>query len=113
MRGMSSLTLHAFIDGNRDEIIQRCKTKVATRSGPPALQAAGGKGIPLFLDQLSSELRRGPSKTEEISSGAVQHGHDLFEQGFTVGQVVHDYGDVCQSVTELALEMDAAIETED
>jgi signal transduction histidine kinase len=31
--------------------------------------------------------------------------------GFTVGQVVHDYGDICQSVTELALERIAPITT--
>ena len=43
----------------------------------------------------------------------MQHGHDLLLQGFTVGQVVHDYGDVCQSVTELALETQAPISTED
>jgi hypothetical protein len=26
-------------------------------------------------------------------------------QGFTVSQVVHDYGDVCQAITELAVEL--------
>jgi hypothetical protein len=30
-----------------------------------------------------------------------------------VSQVVHDYGDVCQAITELAGEMDAPISTED
>jgi signal transduction histidine kinase len=30
-----------------------------------------------------------------------------------VSQVVHDYGDVCQAVTELAVQMDAPISTED
>jgi signal transduction histidine kinase len=30
-------------------------------------------------------------------------------RGFTIGQVVHDYGDICQSVTELADEMKAPI----
>jgi signal transduction histidine kinase len=33
--------------------------------------------------------------------------------GFTVGQVVHDYGSVCQSVTELAEEIQAPITTEE
>jgi signal transduction histidine kinase len=37
----------------------------------------------------------------------------IFLQGFTVSQVVHDYGDVCQTVTELALEKNATIETDD
>jgi signal transduction histidine kinase len=34
-------------------------------------------------------------------------------QGFTVSQVVHDYGDVCQSITELAVETDAPISSGD
>jgi signal transduction histidine kinase len=34
-------------------------------------------------------------------------------QGYTVSQVVHDYGDVCQSITELAVEKDVPIGTDD
>jgi hypothetical protein len=34
-------------------------------------------------------------------------------QGFTISQVVHDYGDVCQSVTDLAVELAAPIDAED
>jgi hypothetical protein len=63
--------------------------------------------------QLVKELRHGHSKTHEITKGATQHGHDLLLQGFTVSQVVHGYGDVCQSVTDLAVEMDAPISTDD
>ena len=48
-----------------------------------------------------------------MARSAVQHGHDLLLQGFTVSQVVHDYGDVCQSITELAVEMNAPISTDD
>jgi signal transduction histidine kinase len=33
--------------------------------------------------------------------------------GFTVGQVVHDYGGVCQAITELAVELQAPIRNED
>ena len=49
----------------------------------------------------------------EIADSALQHGHDLLTQGFTVSQVVHDYGDVCQSITELAGEMNVPISTDD
>lgn len=69
--------------------------------------------MPLFLDQLVRELRHGRSKTHEISKGAGEHGHELSLQGFTVSQVVYGYGDVCQSVTDLAMELDAPIDTED
>jgi signal transduction histidine kinase len=58
-------------------------------------------------------LRLGLSSSPEIRGTALQHGHDLLLQGFTVSQVVHDYGDVCQAITELALETNAPISTED
>ena len=41
------------------------------------------------------------------------HGRALRLQALSVDEVVHNYGDVCQSVTELALETDAPISTDD
>jgi hypothetical protein len=66
-----------------------------------------------FLDQLGESLRLGQSGGAEIAATALQHGHDLLRQGFTVSQVVHDYGDVCQSITELAVETEAPISADD
>src|SRR5688572_30849886 len=105
--------LYEFITLNREEIITRCRAKVATRSMPPPSEAEINHGVPLFLDQLVEMLRSGGTSTLAIDESAGQHGHDLLRQGFTVSQVVHDYGDVCQTITELALETDAPISTED
>lgn len=105
--------LEEFIVVNREEIISRCRAKVTRRSVPPSTKAEIEHGVPVFLDQLVSALRLGLSSSPEIRMSAVLHGHDLLLQGFTVSQVVHDYGDVCQSITELALEMNAPISTED
>ena len=105
--------LHEFIAINREEIIRRCRAKVATRSVPPPTEAEIDHGVPVFLDQLVDALRLGLVSSPEIGKSAVQHGHDLLLQGFTVSQVVHDYGDVCQSITELAVEMNAPISTDD
>ena len=106
--------LHEFITINREEIVLRCRAKVATRSVPPPTEAEINHGVPLFLDQLVTTLRGGQGQLNpEISRSAVLHGHDLLRQGFTVSQVVHDYGDICQSITELALEQDAPISTDD
>ena len=38
---------------------------------------------------------------------ATAHGKELLKLGFTVDQVVHDYGDLCQAITDLAFERDA------
>jgi len=105
--------LFEFITSNRDEIIRRCRAKVATRSVPAPTAAEIDHGVPLFLDQLVAALRSGQSSSLEISQTALLHGHDLLVQGVTMSQVVHDYGDVCQSVTELAMETGAPISAED
>ena len=105
--------LDEFIVANRAEIITRCREKVETQSDAPPAGADAGRGIPLFLDQLLDELRHGPSVTADITRTASQHGHDLLLKGYTVSQVVHDYGNVCQAVTELAVERQAAISTDD
>src|ERR1700692_2093039 len=98
---------------NRAEIIGRCRAKVATRSEPAPTTAEIDHGVPMFLDQLLEELRHGPSADFDITRTARQHGHDLLLQQYTVSQVVHDYGDVCQAVTELAVERDATISADD
>ena len=110
---MANMTLYEFIGAHRDELIGRCRAKVAKRSSPPPTEAEITHGVPLFLDQLCEELRHGPSKTHEISKSATAHGQELLRQGFSVSQVVHDYGDICQSVTDLAVEVEAPISTED
>jgi hypothetical protein len=80
---------------------------------PPPTEAEIDYGVPVFLDQLRDALRLGETTSPEISKSAIRHGHDLLLQGFTVSQVVYDYGDVCQAITELAVELNAPISTED
>ena len=82
--------LHEFIAANRDEIIRRCRTKVAARSVAARSETAEARGIPVFLDQLGVVLRGGYEANPDITRSAVQHGHDLLRDGFTLPQVVHD-----------------------
>ena len=111
---MTQIALDQFIQSNRDELIVRCRVKVAKRSPAPS-EAEIAVGIPLFLDQLIAELRDGTanSQTDAITATALKHGHDLFLHGFSISEVVHDYGDICQSVTEMAIEHKLPIGTED
>ena len=105
--------LHDFISSNRQEIIARCRARVSARSIPSPTKAEIDHGVPVFLDQLADALRRHLNSSADIASSAVRHGHELLLHGFTVSQVVHDYGDVCQAITELAVEMNAPISTDD
>lgn len=77
-------------------------------------------GIPIFLQQLTETLRaeqtarhETPSLPEEIGTRAGKHGSELLRNGATVDQVVHNYGDLCQALTELAQEKNAAISVEE
>ena len=106
--------LQEFVELHRDELIRRCRDKVSRRSLPLPTEAEIAHGVPLFLDQLVAALRSGgDGLNPAIADGALLHGQELLRHGFTVSQVVHDYGDVCQSITELALELDAPIATDD
>jgi len=95
----------------RDEIIERCQAKAASRLVTPLTGAAMEHGVPVFLNQLANALKLGLTTSPEINRSASQHGHDLLRQGFSLSQVVHDYGDVCQAITELAVESSAPIST--
>jgi len=100
--------LQEFIALNRGEIVRRCREKVAARSTLPRETAAVSvDGVPMFLDQLGCALGKGAVSSIEISNSAIQHGHNLLLQGFTVSQVVHSYGDVCQAISELAVQTEA------
>jgi hypothetical protein len=102
-----------FVTRNKDEIIAACRVKVSQRSDPPDLKLSTDHGVPVFLDQLVEELKVGLSGSPDIALTAERHGSDLLRQGYSIGQVVHGYGDVCQAITELALAHSTAIGTDD
>ena len=123
--------LHEFLAAHHSELVERCREKVAERSSPQATPDELEYGIPLFLDQLTKTLQveqtsepmlsrkvSGPAGgampvQSEIGEVATQHGRELLQHGYTVEQVVHDYGDLCQSITELAFELRAPIEIDE
>src|SRR6202035_4616239 len=86
-------------------------------------------GIPIFLDQIietltieqSSDFARsefvsgppGGGSISEVGDSAAEHAEYVLAQGFSLEQVVRDYGDVCQAVTNLAVETGAPIEVEE
>ena len=117
--------MHTFLDNNRDDLITRCKVKVAARPRRAASDVQLADGIPMFLDQLIRTLKAEEAgehqESVEISGAsggdalapsqigvsAAAHGASLLGLGYTVDQVVHDYGDLCQAITDLAFERDA------
>ena len=109
--------LHEFLTAYREPLIERCHTRVRLRKGPPAAEAQLHFGIPLFLDQLIQTLKNEQTESApvsgEINTIATLHGRELLLHGFNVEQVVHDYGDLCQAITGLAIETATPIRTEE
>jgi hypothetical protein len=118
--------LHEFLTSNREELIRRCRAKVIRRHSPPVTSSELEHGVPLVLGQLVQALRcdevssapehdrifvsskKTPASVEGSRTAAL-HGKELLEEGYTVEQVVHDYGDICQAITELAKERNAPV----
>lgn len=117
--------MHEFLRNNRDELIARCKYKVSKRPRRAATEEQLSNGVPLFLDQLTRTLEAEEANEDgesirisgasggdalalsEMGVSAAAHGKELLNLGFSVDQVVHDYGDLCQAITDLAFERDA------
>lgn len=118
-----------FLKSNRNELIVRCESKASRRAGPdqPA-PSATDTGIPEFLGQLieTFRLEQTPEARARVKAAghnqpslalvpsgigraAAEHGVHLLGEGVTIGQVVHGYGDLCQALTELAIERNAPI----
>lgn len=114
--------MYQFLIDNRVELIARCRTKVAQRAPFGTSHEELDYGVTVFLDQLirtlqveaTSEPTRsrkvsgpaggGKPVLSEISESATLHGRELLQHGFTVDEVVHDYGDLCQAISDLAFE---------
>jgi hypothetical protein len=118
--------LHEFLLSHRRDLVRKCREKVAARFAPSDTPDVVDHGVPLFIQQLIDALTIRPSAPagdgdfgeripfpKEIGRSAALHGAELLRRGFTVDQVVHDYGDVCQAITEMAVELDSAIDPDD
>jgi signal transduction histidine kinase len=119
--------LHEFLTTHRQELIAICATKMFTGGEAPDVTAAMKHGVPQFLDQLVEALksdaspehddRTAPASSavsdSDIGRTAAQHGNELLRAGFSVEQVVHHYGDVCQAVTAMAIAHDEPISNDE
>ena len=123
--------MHEFLTDNRTELINRCREKVDHRaSSLKGEKAVEHYGVSLFLDQLIKTLRveqtsepeqsrkvsgpeDGTKALSEIGETAACHGRELLEHGLSIDQVVHDYGDLCQAITDLACEMKVPLSTDE
>lgn len=106
------MLLDDFITANRNEIITRCTRKMAGRSFSNS-DAGGHHDVSLFLNQLIDALGPGARSSPDIAASAMRHGRERLTEGASMSEVVHDYGDICQAITEVAGERNASLTTAD
>ena len=125
------VTLYQFLSDHRGTLIERCREKAARRAAPKVTEEPLAYGIPVFLDQIIKTLeveqgshpmqsRRvsgasggGKVALSEIGVSARRHGQELLRHGYTFDRVVHDYGDLCQAITELAMQKSVPIQVDE
>jgi signal transduction histidine kinase len=107
--------LYRFLIQNREKILASTREKTNALADRRPVSEASEKGLPSFYDHLVSELRRearGLPKRSERKHGpnsTLLHGRELSRLGYTVSQVVHGYGVLCQAITEVAEKASAPI----
>jgi signal transduction histidine kinase len=121
------MNMRQFLEDNRSALIARCRAKVALRDASGQAATELEHGITPFIDQLiktlrveqgdtpllsrkvSGEVGGGVPTLSEVGATAAAHGRELHAHGFSVEALVHDYGDLCQAITDLAVERDVDI----
>jgi signal transduction histidine kinase len=123
--------MHEFLSANRSELERRCREKVLARPDRSANKQQLEHGIPMFLDQLIRTLQAesegepgkgiavsGPPSGDplgraELGASASIHGADLLMLGYSINEVVHDYGDLCQAVSDLSIDLNEKFEIDE
>ena len=109
--------LHEFVTANHELILERGRERAQARAWPFVSRTEIDEGLPLFLTQLVETLRLESTPTpfpaDELEKSATKYGGQLLAAGFTINQVVHDHGNLCQVITELAIEQNAPITVEE
>jgi hypothetical protein len=105
--------LSDFLKKNREEITSICKKKVLADSESKPTSVLLNKGLPIFYDELIEVLQRTAaagdsvvdSKSFHVSNrvkegDAAAHGQESLRLGYSISQVVHSYGAICQAITQ-------------
>ena len=105
--------LYQFLRKERTNILALCGEKLLKLSDERSSSHEMESGLPVFYDELVEVLRMDEDEARvpiEGVSGTVHHeaatrrGKESLRLGYTVSQVVHGYGALCQSITQYAAE---------
>ncbi len=101
--------LHKFLLTERDKILALCSNKILTLTGSITSSDEMEKGLPVFYDELIEVLRADIEEPAEVSNNVIarvhrasaeSRGKESLKLGYSISQVVHGYGALCQAITE-------------
>ncbi len=99
----------------REQVLAKCREKVSEVMGPLPSSYQLNRGLPVLYSELVEVLRISleddspAARTRFVSdtvtaSASRQHAQESHRLGYTVSQLVHGYGCMCQGITEFAHE---------
>lgn len=99
--------LHDFLSTRRSRILAAIRDKTAAISESKPSSAALERGLADFYDLLVEVLKTqaaggGKAAPKHSSPATTLHGGEARRLGYSVSQVVHGYGVICQAITEAA-----------
>jgi hypothetical protein len=101
--------LYEFLLAERDEILALCSNKIVRLANSRSSSDEMERGLPVFYDELIEVLRTDTDESEEVSNNAIEsfhkasaerRGKESLKLGYSISQVVHGYGALCQAITE-------------
>jgi signal transduction histidine kinase len=114
--------VHQFLAANRVLILERSKSLAERRNARSTVMVNIHSALPSLLVQITLMIRaqqqagsepqrggieRGDTVDSLIGRSAAATGWALSEIGLPIEDIVLGYGDLCQAITELAVEFDA------
>ena len=93
--------LYDFLEKNKSAVLTLAEDKTLKLAGSLHSSEELRRGLPVFLDHLIMYLKGTNAAEEKIVEGASVHGKELMRLNYTLSHVVHAYGAMCQSITEL------------
>jgi hypothetical protein len=114
------MPLLEFLKANENAILARSEEKTSTLAGEHRGLKTPKSGLPIFFHQLLhvlQQMRLDEAHSDgcdvEVEKSAGVLGKEAQHLGYTLSHLVHAYGAICQAITEIAIEENLAITTQE
>ena len=108
--------LHDFLTEEREAILEIARSGSREVQKGRTVSTGMDEGWGLFYDELTELMRENEpfsfhNELGHHTAGATQRGKEYFQLGYSLSEVVHSYGFLCQAITSHATEMGTVIST--